>query len=74
MLWKSYVRKFMPNINEFIGPKPTEEAVSNLEKLIGSKPCAKCDLDVEEYYWDPSEFIMTWTCNNGHLNTTKVNS
>jgi hypothetical protein len=63
----------MPNINEFIGPKPTKENISNLEKVIGSKPCAKCDLDVEEYYWDPFEYIMTWTCESGHLNTVKVN-
>ena len=51
----------MPNINEFIGPKPTKETISNLEKVIGVKPCAKCELDVNEYYWDPVEFIMTWT-------------
>jgi hypothetical protein len=64
----------MPNINEFIGPKPTQETVSNLEKIMGVKPCSKCDLNVEEYYWDPSEFIMTWTCKDGHLNITRVNS
>lgn len=63
----------MPNINEFIGPKPTVDSMSNLEKLIGQKPCSKCDLDVTEYYWDPANFIMTWTCNAGHLNTVKVN-
>jgi hypothetical protein len=63
----------VPNINEFIGPKPTKETISNLEKVIGTKPCAKCELDVNEYYWDPVEFIMTWTCNAGHLNNVKVN-
>lgn len=63
----------MPNINEFIGPKPTQENISNLEKIIGSKPCFKCDLNVDDYYWDPIEYIMTWTCAVGHLNTVKVN-
>lgn len=63
----------MPNINEFIGPKPTEKAISSLEKMVGNKPCAKCDLNVDEYYWDPFEFTMTWTCNSGHHNTVKVN-
>lgn len=64
----------MPNINEFIGPKPTVELISDLEKIIGVKPCSKCDLDVNEYFWDPSEYIMTWKCSSGHLTTVKVNS
>lgn len=64
----------MPNINEFIGPKPEQEDINNLEKLIGSKPCSKCDLDSAEYYWDPLNFIMTWKCRAGHSNSFKVNS
>lgn len=63
----------MPSINEFIGPKPTQEQVSGLEKIIGSKPCAKCELDSTEYFWDPNNFIMTWTCIGGHNNSLKVN-
>lgn len=63
----------MPNINEFIGPKPTKENINNLEKVIGSKPCSKCELDVSEYFWDPIKFIMTWTCDNGHENNVSVN-
>jgi hypothetical protein len=63
----------MPNINEFIGPKPTKENINNLEKVIGSKPCSKCELDVTEYFWDPIKFIMTWTCDNGHENNVSVN-
>lgn len=64
----------MPSINEFIGPKPTENQNKNLEKIIGNKPCLKCDLDVEEYYWDPANFIMSWQCADGHSNNVKVNS
>lgn len=64
----------MPSLNEFIGPKPTIEQKSNLEKIIGLKPCFKCELNSEEYYWDPLNFIMTWTCPDKHLNTVKVNS
>lgn len=64
----------MPNINEFIGPKPTQEQVNNLEKIMGKKPCSKCDLDSKEYFWDASNFIMSWTCDNGHSNSFKVNS
>lgn len=63
----------MPNINEFIGPKPTQEQNLNLEKITGSKPCSKCDKDSNEYYWDTINFIMSWTCPEGHINNVKVN-
>lgn len=63
----------MPNLNEFIGPKPSEKDIQNLEKIIGKKPCSKCDLDVEEYFWNPDKFIMTWTCEEGHVNSVSVN-
>lgn len=62
----------MPNINEFVGLKPTENKV-NLEKIIGVKPCANCDKDSEEYFWDPSNFVISWTCPDGHHNSYKVN-
>jgi len=64
----------MPNISEFIGPKPDEENVKNLEQIIGLKPCSKCDIDVDEYFWDPVNYIMTWTCDNGHLTTVRINT
>ncbi len=64
----------MPNINEFIGPKPCLPVLLGVEKIIGQKPCAKCDSFSNEYFWDPSKFTMTWTCQEGHLNTLSVNS
>jgi len=63
----------MPNINEFIGAKPTDDQNRSLEKIIGSKPCFKCDLNVNEYFWDPSKYTMTWICENGHSNSVSVN-
>ena len=63
----------MPNINEFIGPKPTQESLNHLERVIGNKPCFKCELNVQEYFWDPTKFVMTWTCDNGHENIISVN-
>jgi hypothetical protein len=63
----------MPNINEFIGPKPTEEQNKNLEIIVGKKPCSKCESDVDQAFWDPNNFIMSWTCNNGHKNTLRIN-
>lgn len=63
----------MPNLNEFIGPKPTDSQSIELEKLGGGKPCSKCDLDSDETYWDTVNLIMSWTCPNGHPNNFKVN-
>jgi hypothetical protein len=62
----------MPNLNEFFGPKPTVEQVSNLEKIVGDKPCSKCDKDAGEAYFDPATFTMSWTCPDGHQNTFRV--
>jgi len=62
----------MPNLNEFLGPKPTVEQVSNLEKIVGDKPCSKCDKDAGEAYFDPATFTMSWTCPDGHQNTFRV--
>ncbi len=63
----------MPNLNEFIGPKPEKIHKVELENLGGGKPCAKCDADSDETFWDPITLTMSWTCVNGHPNTFKVN-
>jgi len=63
----------MPNLNEFIGPKPELIHKVELQKIGGEKPCSKCDLDSEETFWDPITLTMSWTCKNGHSNTFKVN-
>ena len=63
----------MPNLNEFLKPKPEKIYKAELEKIGGSKPCAKCDLDSEEVFWDPITLTMSWTCDNNHSNTFKVN-
>jgi hypothetical protein len=63
----------MPNIKDFIGPSPEPVYKAELEKIIGKKPCSKCDATVEEAFWDPTQLIMTWTCSQGHTNTFKVN-
>jgi hypothetical protein len=62
----------MPNLNEFIGPKPEKVYKSELEKIGGAKPCAKCEADSTETFWDPVKLIMSWTCTNGHSNAFKV--
>ena len=63
----------MPNIKEFVGPIPEPVHRTELEKVIGKKPCSKCDEDVNEAMWDPINLIMSWTCSKGHQNNFKVN-
>jgi hypothetical protein len=63
----------MPDLNEFIGPKPEKIHTAELEKIGGNKPCAKCEKDSDETYWDAINLIMYWTCPDGHKNTFKVN-
>lgn len=46
---------------------------SELEKFGGKKPCAKCDKDAEEYFWDATSLTMSWECPDGHKNSFKVN-
>ena len=61
----------MPDLNEFFHKeeiKPVE-----LEKFGGKKPCAKCDKDAEEYFWDAMLLTMSWECPDGHKNSFKVN-
>ena len=36
----------MPNIKEFVGPIPEPVHRTELEKVIGKKPCSKCDEDI----------------------------
>lgn len=61
----------MPNINDFF--KKEKLSNSELEKFKGMKPCNKCNKDADFYYWDPIEFIISWTCPDGHNNQYKVN-
>jgi hypothetical protein len=62
----------MPNLNDFIYPKE-KLARPELEKVIGEKPCSKCEENVQEAWWDPSNLEMSWTCKNGHENKHRFN-
>jgi hypothetical protein len=62
----------MPNINEFIGPKPEPVYKAELERIIGNKPCSKCSENASEAFWDPTKLEMTWTCEAGHNNYYQV--
>jgi hypothetical protein len=62
----------MPNLNEFLGKKESIKEENLIEELPGSKPCSKCDLDVEGGFWDPQNLIMKWTCSDGHETIHRV--
>jgi hypothetical protein len=63
----------MPNLNDFIGPKPKVEQINKLESLGAGKPCSKCKLDSVDSFWDPVNLIMSWTCPEGHSNSYRIN-
>lgn len=61
----------MPNINEFIG-QPEKVYSRELEKMGGRKPCARCDKDSEEYFWEAATRTISWKCPDGHENSYTV--
>jgi hypothetical protein len=63
----------MPNINEFIENSSEQVYKAELQKIYGKKPCAKCEEDVDFYYWDAVQLVMSWKCSKGHENSFKVN-
>jgi hypothetical protein len=62
----------MPNINEFISPKPEKILGSEMEKILGDKPCSKCNLNAKEALWDAINMTLTWKCPDGHENIVRV--
>ena len=62
----------MPSLNEFFNKEKL--SAPELEKFDGIKPCSKCNKDSDAYYWNPIEFVISWTCPDGHENLFKINS
>jgi len=61
----------MPNINEFLN-KPEKIFKNELEKMVGVKPCSKCEKDSQEYFWDVLTTTISWECPDGHKNSYVV--
>jgi len=59
----------MPNLKdifddeEFIEAKPVPENTISITQM---RPCSKCDLYVDSYLVDNTNFEMYWTCKDGH--------
>lgn len=62
----------MPNIDEFLQNKLETVYKAELQKIEGTKPCSKCDEDVNSYYWNAATFTMSWTCTKGHETSFRV--
>lgn len=60
----------MPNLNEFIGDKPTPP---ELDRIDEPRPCSHCKKDAEYYFWNSQITEMTWTCPDGHKNSYRIN-
>jgi len=58
----------MPNLNEFLS-KSTIESVpldDRVEVIQQMRPCSKCDLYVDSYYFNNQIMEMYWKCKDGH--------
>jgi hypothetical protein len=62
----------MPNLDEFLNKENKNSKPYDLEQVHGVRPCSKCDENVSGALWDPVEFVMFWTCSNGHENKFQV--
>jgi len=63
----------MPNLNEFLKKEEKKEINSSFEIVQGSKPCSKCDINVDEFLWDSKNLMMKWTCLEGHETVHVIN-
>jgi hypothetical protein len=64
----------MPNLNEFLNKStietvPLDERVEVIEQM---RPCSKCDLYVDRYYFNNQTMEMFWTCKDNHETKYKV--
>lgn len=61
--------KYLPNLIDFFSEDSSKDRYI---KMLGQKPCQKCDLNVEEYFWDEDNRTMLWTCQEGHETKFRV--
>ena len=58
----------MPNLDEFLNKK--EDSVplvdGRVEIIEQMRPCSKCDLYVDRYYFNNQTMEMFWKCKDGH--------
>ena len=64
----------MPNLDEFLNRStiktvPIDESVEVIEQI---RPCSKCDLHVDRYYFNNQSMEMFWTCKDNHETRYKV--
>jgi hypothetical protein len=58
----------MPNLDEFLNKKEDSVPVvdGRVEIIEQMRPCSKCDLYVDRYYFNNQTMEMSWKCKDGH--------
>ena len=58
----------MPDLNEFLNKQNVEEPLldDRVEIIEQMRPCSKCDLYVDRYYFNNQTLEMFWKCKDGH--------
>jgi len=58
----------MPNLNEFLNKHVDKQILNDdrIETIEQTRPCSKCDLDVDSYQFNNQSMEMYWKCKNGH--------
>lgn len=64
----------MPNLNEFLSKLNNNLIITEpkLETIDGTRPCSKCDLNVDGAHWNEDKLLLSWVCNSGHENSIQV--
>ena len=58
----------MPDLNEFLNKNNVEDPLldDRVEIIEQMRPCSKCDLYVDRYYFNNQTLEMFWKCKDGH--------
>jgi hypothetical protein len=58
----------MPDLNEFLNKQNVEKPFldDKVEVIEQMRPCSKCDLYVDKYYFNNQTMEMFWKCKDGH--------
>ncbi len=64
----------MPDLNEFLNKStidtvPLDDRVEIIDQM---RPCSKCDIYVDSYYFNSRTMEMYWKCKDGHETRYKV--
>jgi hypothetical protein len=58
----------MTSLDEFLNKSSIEEVPldNRVEVIEQMRPCSKCDIYVDKYYFNNETMEMFWKCKDGH--------